>query len=202
MNLRRSRIAAYVIPLAASITLASIRSAPASAGEIPTASISVPRIGKFPVRFEVSLVNWAMGFSCHGLCIDSAGDVHVYDCTSLRDSLRSAVSDAKRAMIWARRFAQRDTVVMHIDTLELNSYLRLLPRAAVEHVTPRRQTGADIGSTTFTAYWADAPDSVGCDLLLGKFGDWTTRREGPNTAKLVEWLKQIEAELADLMFRK
>lgn len=202
MSMRLLRNAGHVILSGAGIVLAATAGIPANAGELAGDSSSILSIGKAPVLFEVSLVNWAMGFSCHGLWIDSAGDVHVYDCTGLRDSLRFAKSDTQRSTIWATRFAQRDTVVMHIDTLELNSYMRLVPKAATEHVMPRKQTGADMGSTTFTAYWPNAPDSVDSDILLGTFGDWTTQRDGTNSAKLVEWLKQIVADLADLVFRK
>ena len=202
MKISRSLVATLPILLTAGGIFASISSTRAFAGATASDTIPILRIGNVPVLFEVSMVNWAMGFSCRGLCIDSAGDVHVYDCTGLRDSLRQAKDDAERANIWATRLALRDTVVMHIDTLELNSYLRLLPRVAGERVGPRKQTGADMGSTTFTAYWHDAPDSIGSQLLLGTFGDWTTKREGLNAAKLVEWLKQIAAELEDVIFRK
>jgi hypothetical protein len=170
------------------------------AGDSLATSPPVPRVARVPVVFDVSIINWATGFACHGMCIDSAGNVHVYDCTALRDSLRLAESDERRAVLWATRFGYRDTIPMHIDTLELNAYERLIPKAVEEHVGPRRQVGADMGSTTFTAYWAAAPDSIGHSILLGNFGDWTTARDGVNTTKLVAWLKQIEAELLDLIF--
>lgn len=140
--------------------------------------------------FDVFHINWAWGFGCGGCYVDAGGNVHRYDCRSLRDTLRSKEWNGREKELLQRRFHMNDTVLCRIPISELNKMRTLVVDASKSPPSEEKHTGYDAGGVSYTGFLYQSENGEPAEVVLASGGDFTREPSSAAATKLVEWLQQ------------
>lgn len=148
------------------------------------------RLRSDAVLFDVFTVNYAWGFDCGGCYVDASGHVHRYDCSALRDTIRSEQWRGRERELLERRFHMIDSVICRVESTELESMRILLQEAAKTPPAEEVQSANDAGSTQFTAYLYGQNSTDSIEVLLATSGDFSRKPSSAAADTLVKWLRR------------
>jgi len=140
--------------------------------------------------FEVFRINYAWGFSCGGCYVDASGNVHRYDCSALRDTIKSQEWRGREAELLQRRFQMNDSILCRVSVSELNDMRVLIDKASKTPPSEEKQTANDAGATSFRGFLYASGDGDSTELVLATSGDFSREPSSVAATQLVEWLQQ------------
>ena len=154
------------------------------------------------ILFHYSYENWAWGYQFYGWYIDNHGQVwSAKKSIHWRDEVMNVVNMDNEDIWISREDAEntyenrKDSVLMILDTGELEDKFLLIENLVNAEYSPPIHTGCDMGSAIFGCLFYDPDQDKYKRIILKAWGDWSFNLPDSTTSELIEWFDSLYTEI-------
>jgi len=138
------------------------------------------------VLFQVEYINYAWGYSHHGILIDSSGNVKYFKYPNNWRYPDTAGYITESDM--NENIQQLDTVSFIIEKDTLLKYFSMLKGASEGQLSDPYNRMFDAGETIYSGYLYDSIIKKYKHVLIKQWGDWSIDNNSPEAEKIYRWL--------------
>jgi hypothetical protein len=145
--------------------------------------------------FEIEYINFAWGYSHHGIYIDSAGRLFQYSYEGSSDIWHPDSTGFYTQEQLASKYSHRNTLMNTLRRDTVNKYFRMIEAAALGTYSDTTATAADMGEFAYIAYKYNPVTKKYQQVVLRVEGDFTFLNQSQSAMTIAGWLKAYLQEV-------
>lgn len=141
------------------------------------------------VLFQIEYSNHAWGYQHSGVMIDSSGLVRSFSLPKNWHLPDSAGFLSESFMY--ENMSQLDTGSFYVDKSDLLDHFNKIGKISQGVLSKPINTAYDSGETDYSGYLYDSTNKRYKQVLIKRFGDWSTENSAPESEVVYKWLVTI-----------
>jgi len=141
------------------------------------------------VLFQIEYSNYAWGYQHNIVIIDSSGKVRSLSLPKNWNRPDSAGFISESSM--NENLSQLDTGSFYVNKNELLEHFSKIRKISEGVLSKPQNTAFDSGETDYSSFLYDSPNKRYKQVLIKRFGDWSTENSAPEAEDVFNWLTMI-----------